>query len=343
MRILLIGGTSFMGPAVTRELLAGGHEVAVYHRGQTEGAVPEGVTHMHGEREALAQARPALAEFAPDVVIHMILMTEEQAETFTQVFAGLAQRAVVISSQDVYAAFGRVNGIESGPPDPVPLTEDAPLRTRLYPYRADEPRAEDDPMRWADTYDKILVERVVMNEPALPCAVLRLPAVYGPLDRQRRFHSVLKRMDDGRDVIALDEAEAVWRWTHGYVEDVAHAIALAALDPRSAGRIYNVGEERALSMEERALAVGEAAGWHGRIAHVAARRLPEPLRMGVDTRQDVIVDTSRIRAELGYREVTPLATTYARTVAWERANPVEQDDPAAFDYAAEDAAIAEAN
>ena len=63
--------------------------------------------------------------------------------------------------------------------------------------------------------------------------------------------------------------------------------------------------------------------------------------MGVDTRQDVIVDTSRIRAELGYREVTPLATTYARTVAWERANPVEHDDPAAFDYAAEDAALAQ--
>lgn len=345
MRILLIGGTSFMGPAVARELLAGGHTIAVYHRGKTEGAVPEGVTHIHGEREALTQARPALAEFAPDVVINMILMDEAQAQAFTQaitqVFAGLARRAVVISSQDVYAAFGRVNGIESGPPEPLPLTEDAPLRTRLYPYREDTPRAEDDPMRWADTYDKILVERVVMSEPALPCCVLRLPAVYGPLDRQRRFHSVLKRMDDGREVIAIDAAEADWRWTFAYVDDVAHAIALAALDPRSAGRIYNVGEERVLSQEERARAVGAAAGWHGRIVRTPAGRLPEAMRMGVDTRQDVIADTSRIRAELGYREVTPLAETYARTVAWERANPVAQDDPAAFDYAAEDAALAE--
>ncbi len=341
MRILLIGGTSFMGPAVTRELLAGGHAVAVYHRGQTEGAVPAGVTHIHGEREALAQARPELERFAPDVVIHMILMEQAQAEVFTQALSGVAQRAVVISSQDVYRAFARLNGTEPGKPDAVPLTEDAPLRERPFPHRAEQPRAEDDPMRWADTYDKIPAERVVMHAASLPCAVLRLPAVYGPRDKQRRFHSALKRMDDGRALIPLDEAEAAWRWTHGYVEDVAHAIALAALDARSAGRIYNVGEPQALSLEERTLAVGAAAGWRGRVVRLSAGRLPEALRFGVNARQNLIADTSRIRAELGYREPTPPAEAYARTVAWERANPVAQDDPAAFDYAAEDAALAQ--
>ncbi len=340
MRIALIGGTSFMGPAVARELLAGGHAVAVYHRGQTEGAVPEGVAHIHGEREALAAARPALEQFAPDVVIHMILMEEAQARDFTQALSGVTQRAVVISSQDVYRAFGRGIGNEPGPPDPTPLSEDAPLRERPYPHRGDQPRAEDDPMRWADTYDKIPAERVVMSAPELPCSVLRLPAVFGPHDRQRRFHSLLKRMDDGRTVIPLDVAEADWRWTHGYVDDVAHAIALAALDARSAGRIYNVGEPQALSLEERAQAVGAAAGWRGRIVRLPAGRLPEAMRIGIDPRQNLIVDTSRIRAELGYREVTPPAEAYARTVAWERANPVAQDDPAEFDYAAEDAALA---
>ncbi len=340
MRVLLIGGTSFMGPAVARALLAGGHAVAVYHRGQTEGAVPEGVTHIHGEREALVAARPELERFAPDVVIHMILMQEAQAKAFEQALTGIAQRAVVISSQDVYRAFGRVNGIEPGPPDMAVITEDSPLREHLYPYRGETPRAQEDPMRWMDDYDKILVERVVMSAPDLPCAVLRLPAVYGPLDKQRRFHLYLKRMDDGRPVIALDAAEADWRWTHAYVEDVAHAIALAATDPRSAGRIYNVGEEQALSLEERVRAVGEAAGWHGRVVRAPAGRLPEAMRFGLAVRQDIVVDSTRIRTELGYREVTPLAETYARTVAWERANPVAQDDPAAFDYAAEDAALA---
>lgn len=341
MRILLIGGTSFMGPAVARELLAGGHTVAVYHRGQTENDVPDGVQHIHGEREALAQARPALERFAPDVAIHMIALLEAHAEQFTQALSGVAARAVVISSQDVYRAYGRVNGTEPGEPDAIPLTEDAPLRERLYPYRGEEPRAADEPTRWMDDYDKIPVERVVMSNPALPCAVLRLPAVYGPRDRQRRFHAFLKRMDDGRAIIPLDAAEAGWRWTHAYVEDVAHAIALAALDPRSAGRIYNVGEERALSLEERARAVAAAAGWSGRIVRVPAGRLPEVMRIGVDARQPLVTASDRIRAELGYHEPTPLAETYARTVAWERANPATSDDPAAFDYAAEDATLAE--
>jgi nucleoside-diphosphate-sugar epimerase len=341
MRILLIGGTAFMGPAVARELVEGGHSVAVYHRGQTEGGVSEGVTHFHGDRDALAQARPELERFAPDVVINMIALLEAQAEAFVQALSGVAQRAVVISSQDVYRAYGRIIGTEPGSPDATPLTEDGPLRDRRYPYRQESPRAADDPARWMDDYDKIPVERVVMSAPALPCSVLRLPAVYGPRDKQRRFHSLLKRMDDGRAVIALDAAEAGWRWTHGYVDDVAHAICLAALDPRSAGRIYNVGEQQALSLEERALAVGAAAGWQGRIAHVAAGRLPEAMRMGVDPQQPFVSDSSRIRAELGYREVTAPADAYARTVAWERENPPEHDDPAAFDYDAEDAALAE--
>lgn len=341
MRILLIGGTAFMGPAVARELVEGGHSVAVYHRGQTEIDVPEGVTHFHGDRDALAQALPELEQFAPDVVINMILLLEAQAEAFVQALSGVAQRAVVISSQDVYRAYGRLTGTEPGPPDPTPLTEDGPLRDKRYPYRQEPPRAADDPARWMDDYDKIPVERVVMSAPALPCSVLRLPAVYGPRDKQHRFHSLLKRMDDGRAVIALDAAEADWRWTHAYVDDVAHAICLAALDPRSAGRIYNVGEQQALSLEERAQAVGAAAGWQGRIAHVPAGRLPEAMRFGGDMRQPLVTDSSRIRAELGYREVTAPADAYARTVAWERANPPERDDPAAFDYAAEDAALAE--
>jgi len=34
-----------------------------------------------------------------------------------------------------------------------------------------------------------------------------------------------------------------WRWTHGYLENVAHAIALAVMDDKATGRIYNVGEQ----------------------------------------------------------------------------------------------------
>lgn len=341
MRVLVIGGVSFIGLAVTRELLAGGHEVAVFHRGRTEPDAARGATHLHGDRDDLEAARPQIEAFHPDVTIHMIAMTEAQATAFTRALRGIASRAVVISSQDVYRAYGRLLGIEPGPPDATPLNEDAPLRERLYPYRGEQPRAADDPARWMDEYDKILVERAVMSESALPCAVIRLPAVYGPNDRQRRFRQWLKRMDDRRPAILMDAAEGRWRWTYGYVEDMAHALTLAALDPRSAGRIYNVGERDALSLEERARAVAVAAGWRGRIVLTPPGALPERLRAGVATEHDLVTDSGRIRAELGYSEPTPLAETYARAVAWERANPPETDDPADYDYAEEDRLLAE--
>jgi hypothetical protein len=49
----------------------------------------------------------------------------------------------------------------------------------------------------------------------------------------------------------------------------------------------------------------------------------------------------RIRQELGYTEPVPLDVGISRTIKWERANPPAQVDPKQFDYAAEDAALAQ--
>ena len=52
------------------------------------------------------------------------------------------------------------------------------------------------------------------------------------------------------------------------------------------------------------------------------------------------MDSTRIRTELGYSESVPLDEALRRTVEWEQANPPHQIDPARFDYAAEDEAVA---
>jgi hypothetical protein len=57
--------------------------------------------------------------------------------------------------------------------------------------------------------------------------------------------------------------------------------------------------------------------------------------------QDWEVGSARIRKELGYKEPVDFTTALERTIAWERANPPQQVDPKQFDYAAEDAALAE--
>ncbi|HYX50412.1 MAG TPA: NAD-dependent epimerase/dehydratase family protein, partial [Ktedonobacteraceae bacterium] len=302
MRILIIGGTNFMGPLVVRSLREQGHEVTVFHRGQTQTDLPPGVKEILGDRHSLDERATELQRLAPEVVLDMIPFTERDALEVVRIFTAIARRLVAISSQDVYRAFGRVNGKETGPVENLPITEESALRHNLYPYRGETPRNQDDPKRWQDDYDKILVERVVMGNANLPGTILRLPMVYGPGDYQHRLFSYLKRMDDKRPAILLDEAEAQWRWTHGYVENVADAIALAVTNDRSAEQIYNVGEPFTFTMAEWIEKIGAVAGWQGRIVLVPHGRLPEPLRWDINAEQDIVVDSSRIRNELGYIE-----------------------------------------
>ncbi|MGZ3617915.1 MAG: NAD-dependent epimerase/dehydratase family protein [Ktedonobacteraceae bacterium] len=336
MHILVIGGTNFMGPLVVRSLSEQGHEVTVFHRGQTRTDLPRGVREILGDRRSLHEKADELPRLAPEVVLDMVPFTEQDAQEVMRIFSGIAHRIVAISSQDVYRAFGRVNGKESGPIEGKPITEESPLRQNLYPYRGETLRNDEDPKRWQDDYDKILVERVVMGEPELSGTILRLPMVYGPGDYQHRLFSYLKRMDDNRPAILLDEAEARWRWTHGYVENVADAIALAVTDDRSAGQIYNVGEPFTFTMAEWVEKIGAIAGWQGRVVTLPHGRLPEPLRWDINAEQDIVVDSSRIRRELGYRERVDIEAALRRTVAWERVNPPQEINPREFDYVLED-------
>lgn len=340
LQILIIGGTAFIGPRVVRRLCGLGCDVTVFHRGRTEADLPASVTRLHGDRAQLPEFAAAFRERPPDVVLDMIPMTEQEARPLMDLFRDVARRVVAVSSEDVYQAYDRFRGIDPGPPDPVPLTEDSPLRSRLYPYRSDPPRAADDPRRSMDDYEKILVERAIMGDPELPGTVLRLPAVYGPGDRQRRLFSYLKRMDDRRPAILLSEGQARWRWSRGYVENVAAAIALAVVDERAAGRIYNVAEPEALPEAEWVQQIGQAAGWSGQVVTVPEDRLPLALRSDYRWEQDWFVDSARIRRELDYTEAIPLDDALRRTVEWERAHPPAEIDPAQFDYAAEDAVLA---
>jgi nucleoside-diphosphate-sugar epimerase len=187
-------------------------------------------------------------------------------------------------------------------------------------------------------YEKILVERVVMSHPELAGTVLRLPAVYGPGDNRHSFSAHLKRMDDGRPAILLDENQARWRWSHGYVENIAAAITLAITDDRARGRIYNVGEESVRTTAERVRLLAKLVGWTGEIVTLPRASLPTNLRDAYNYSQDLAYDTSRIRSELGYKETVSVDEGLRRTIAGLRSNPPALD-AAQFDYAAEDAAL----
>jgi nucleoside-diphosphate-sugar epimerase len=333
MRVLIFGGTAFIGPWVVRRLVAEGHEVAVFHRGRREADLPDGVVHIHGDRDEMATFHDRFAAFRPDVALDMRPLRESDIRAVQAAVRGVAGRLVAVSSCDVYRAYGVLIGLEQGPVEPTPVTEDSPLRTALYPYRASA-AGEEDLRYW---YDKIPAERACLDDSELPGTVLRLPMVHGPGDYQHRLHPYVRRVEDGRPRVVLPASLASWRTCRGYVENVADAIALACADERAAGRVYNVADPVGYAEAEWARKVTAAMGWNGEIVVAPDDRLPS--REDARYEQDLTVDTGRIRRELGYVERVGEAEALRRTIEWERANPRENGET--FDYDAEDAACSE--
>jgi len=339
MRILIIGGTGFIGPKVVRRLKELEHEVALFHRGFTKFNSPPGVKHIFGDRRHLLEYKKEFARFAPDIVLDMFPFSEEDAHILIRTFRGITNRLIAISSQDVYRAYGKLLYKEPGPLEPLPIREDAPLRSKLYLYRDRERKYSVKSNQWMDNYEKILVERILIENQDPPSTILRLPIIYGPGDKQHRLFEYLKRMDDNRPFILVDKNGAKWRCTRGYVENIAEAIILTITNENSLGRIYNVGESKALSLEEWIRNIGKIAGWKGEIIMAPEEILPQHLRANFNTKQHLICDTTRIRIELGYKELVSQDEALRRTIFWERAHPPEMVDLKKFDYSLEDAIV----
>lgn len=305
MRVLVLGGTGLTGPHVVRRLHQLGHEVMVYHRGQHAADLPREVRVLTGPFNELPDD---LCHLAPRVVVHMWAMTEAIARHFVERFRGVAARTIVISSADVYRAYAKLQRLEAGPPDAIPIAEDGPPRETLFPYRN---MVKEDSPDWMRQYDKLLVERAVMGHPDLPATILRYPAVYGPGDSYHRFRAWLQQMQSGGDM-QVQDTYARWRWTHGYVENVAEAVVRTVTNARAANRIYNVGEAETPTIAGRIEELGRVAAWRGRVVPAPVGELPH------DFAHHLVVDTTRIRQELGYAEVVGREEGLARTIAWEQ-------------------------
>ena len=343
MRVLVLGGTGFIGPHIVRRLVAHGHEVTIFQRGSGLADLLAGVGVIAGDRNQLEASGTEFGNLRPDVVVDVIAFTEEQAKGLMRAFGGIAKRTVILSSGDVYRANDLLFRRITGTPDPTPLTESSPLRDRLYPYRGTQipPMAG---FSW-DDYDKVLVERAVMSSAELPATVLRLPMMYGPGDHggmKRRFFTYLKRMDDGRQAILMDQRTARWRAPWGYVEDMAEAVRLAVENERATGEVYNLGETGGLTLQGWVEELAIVAAWSGRITVVdeecPAPNLPRTLNLD----QNLEMDAAKIRRDLGYQETVSRREALRRNVAWDREHPPKQLDPGQFDYAAEDAILSRA-
>lgn len=337
MKVLLIGGTGLTGPSAAAYLQQLGHEVTIFHRGKT--AAPAGSQEIVGDQNQLGDFRREFERRKFDVVVDFITGSPAQAERLMNVFRGITGRIVVLSSMDVYRAMGLLRGTETGPLQPLPLTEESELRSRSQ-YAPEELNVLRQILPYFDgDYEKIDVEKLVLGDPQLPGTVLRLPMVYGPGDYVHRFYYILKRMDDQRPFILFSDDMAAWRTPRGFADNVGYGIALAAASEKAAGRIYNICEEESFSEVEWAKKIGEAVWWKGEFVVLPREKTPKHLTYPRKIEQHLVATAARIRQELGYQEPISIEVGIRRTIPWERANPPQQVWFGPFLYDAEDEAL----
>lgn len=318
-RILVLGATGFIGPAVLRRAIARGIQPIAASR--SGGPQHHGVQAVSLDRNEAAAVSAYVRSARADAVIDLLAYTAQDSLALTGALDGRVGRYVMASSGDVYRQYDLLHRRETGVALPE-LDEQAPLRTRLYPYRADPPRPSEAPDAWMDDYDKIPIENALAQTRDLSWSILRLPMVYGPGDPNHRFAWAISPMSAGSGPVRIDAGWANWRTSLGFVEDVADALVLAAIHPEAHRRRFNVGPAEVKTNLEWAKAFSEALAWRGELQVVPREETPEPRRSRLDALDltvPCVLATAALRQTLGYSEVTHFGDGLAATIEAERA------------------------
>lgn len=329
MRVLVLGGTRFIGRRIVERLHARGDDVLIVHRGTSEPADWVRVEHLHCDRSDLTAHARAIASFAADAVVDTYALTAEDVEAVLPVLPPVP--TVVLSSQDVYEA---IVGLRTGRHvASVPLTEDAELRRERYPYRGLGVSSV------PEEYDKLDVEERWLPRGAV---VLRLPMVYGPHDEQTREDIVLRRIRAGRTRMPIGAANLLWSRMH--VDDAASAV-LAALDSRRAdGLALNLGERTTPTIGAWVRDIVSAVGTELKLVQIPDDRLPPELALLAAPAQHVLVSTQRAEDLLDWTPAEPGGRVQS-SVGWHLAHPPDRpwtEQDAAADDATLSVALPEA-
>jgi nucleoside-diphosphate-sugar epimerase len=327
MRALVVGGTGPTGPFIVNGLRRRGYKVAIFHRGTHEiPEIPDDVEHIHGDPHFAGTIAAALGDRTFDLTV----ATYGRVRLLAEALAGRTGRFIGIGG---YAAYrGWVDPYALDPPGmSSPVPEEAPVV------------ASEEEQRFAWLIAR--TERAVLEHHPT-ATVFRYPYVYGPYQLRPREWSVIRRLRDGRREIILPH-HGLSLSTHGWAGNLGHAVLLAVDQPEvAAGRTYNCGDLEQLTL--------------GQIVEVIARTMereveiiPLPYEAAGTHRSMVLtplghqlLDLTRIRTELGYRDVLGVREALALTVRWYLDHPPDAGgdieralgDP--FDYAAEDRLIA---
>lgn len=303
MRIIVTGGAGFIGSHIAETYIENGHDVLVIdslweHGGGRRNNVPEraGFMHMDIRDENLTRV---FQEFKPEVICHhaaqasvAIGARDPQLDAQVNVVGliNVLDNAVKVGARKVIFAS---SGAIFGPPDRLPITEEAPQRP-VSPY----------------AITKMVGEhylRFYKNEHGLDFTALRYGNVYGPRQDPNGEAGVIaifigKFLQQQGVRIDWDGEQTK---DYVFVKDVAR-LNVAALE-KGSGASFVIGTGKRTSVNQIYRALAEVTGFEAPITKAAKR--PGDVR-------DAEFDCSLAKSELGWTATTNLVDGMRETVEY---------------------------
>jgi nucleoside-diphosphate-sugar epimerase len=330
VKVLLVGGTRFLGHELAWRLLFAGHEVTLFNRGREADAFGNRVERLRGDRTT-SDFEQQLRGRAFDAAVDFAAFTGDDARRVVSVLSGSVGHYVVISSGQVYL-----------------VREDAARPAKEEDYDGPLlPRPEDpaDQREWDYGMGKRAIEDVLAEawtKERFPSTRLRLPMVNGERDHLRRLEGYLWRILDGGPVLVPDGGERPMR--HVYSGSAVKTITGLLGDSRTFGRAYNLAQDETPTLVELLTRLAGLLGAPARLHAVPAAKIVEaglvPVRVSpFSGRWMSFVDPSRAKQELGFRH-EPLASYLDKIVAAFLARPPHDTPPGYADRAREKVLLA---
>lgn len=311
LRLLILGGTGFIGPHMVRYALERGHEVTLFNRGRTNPHLFPGVEKLVGDRNGDLEA---LKGRSWDVCMDNNASTPRWVTDSTEFLRDAVDQYFYVSSRSAYADFSTV-----------PMTADQPTYT--YETAGVEPGAEDLPYGLRKAICEREVQRVFPDR----STVVRPALIIGPGDPTDRFTywpvriqrggEVLSPGTDGADPCQIIDARDLTEWMVRMAENGVTGVynGLGPAMPRPmAELLYGI---RAVTTAETTFTwvPAQFLGEHGvrPYSHMPVWMPPGPGREGF-ARFDI---TPEVEKGLTFR---PLAETTRDTLEYHFARPPEE-------------------
>ena len=308
MKILFIGGTGFISTAVSRQIIARGHELFIMNRGQRAANAP-GAKSLVADVNNASAARAAMAGIKFDVIVDWVAYTPEHIERDLALFRDRTSQYIFISSASVYEK----------PPGRHVVTESTPLKNPYWEYSRNKISCEERLLRaWRDENFPVTIVR-----PSLTYD-MQLPIAIGGWG----CYTLCDRLKKGRPIIIHGDGSSLWVVTHA--EDFGPGLIGLFGNQAALGHAFHITTDEVLTWNQIYQAIADAMDVQAKVVHIPSDFIvgvaPE-MKGGLwgDKTWSVVFENTKIKTWVpGFQAVIPFHQGIRRTLAWFDADPKRQ-------------------